>query len=291
MFNFIIINLVKKINIALCYNFDMRIFLLVFLFILGAAFGSFICCQVRRFRMREEGKKKFGNRSVCLSCGYKLRWFDNVPILSWILLCGRCRKCHKKIGYLEIFSEISMAILFLLFGLFSGDFFQFSYLQWAIFGVTLVFLVSLFFLAIYDGRYGELPQSALTFSVICGTILSILKQWSMFLSIGSLDFLEKKLASMMIGVLILSGTYFLLYFLSKGRLVGDGDWILGLAISFALSDWWLSLLVMFLSNFLAAIVMVHVTKMKKGTKVFFGPWMILGYVIVLIGMEAFVNVF
>ena len=156
--------------------------------------------------------------------------------------------------------------------------------------VTLIFVTSLGFLAIYDGMFGELPQAVLTFSVICATIILILKQWSLFLGAQNFEFLTSSLLSTLGGVGILAGIYFLLYFCSKEKLVGDGDWILGLAIALALGDWWLSLLVLCFSNLLATIVMLPVTKFKRNTKIYFGPWMVFGYLIVLVGMETFVNV-
>lgn len=268
----------------------MKAILLVFSFIIGAAMGSFVCCQARRMRLEEKGKKKLGNRSVCLHCGYQLSVLDNIPIFSWLFLRGKCRKCGKKIGITEFLAEVFMAIAFLLIGLAAGDISQFSGLDWANLIITFIFVTGLGFLAIYDGLYGELPQAVLTFSVICATILLILKQWRLFLSAQNFSFLVPSLLSALGGVAILAGVYFLLYFLSKERLVGGGDWILGLAIALALGDWWLALLVMFFSNVLATFVMLPMVKFNRKAKIYFGPWMVLGYLIVLVGMEAFVNI-
>ena len=68
-------------------------------FMLGAILGSFACCQAYRMRYKEE-EKKIGKRSECLFCGHKLAWFELIPIVSWLLQRGRCRKCKKKIGKL-----------------------------------------------------------------------------------------------------------------------------------------------------------------------------------------------
>ena len=265
------------------YNQVMKILILVFLFILGAVMGSFVCCQVRR--EKRKGKKKLGKRSVCLSCGYQLKWFDNIPIFSWIFLKGKCRKCGKEIGALEILSEILGGTVFLLLGMFASTF-----LEYATFGplyllVLLGFATVLGYLAIFDGKYGELPGKALTFSVICGIILLILKQWSLFLSSQSFQFLPNSLLSALGGVGILAGVYYLLYFFSKEKLVGSGDWILGLSISLALGNWWLSLIVIFLSNTLASIFMAPSAIKKKEKKIYFGPWMILAFFIVFIFQE------
>ena len=88
------------------------------MFILGACFGSFLCCQARRLRLKEGKKpksKKLPARSICLSCGYQLKWYDNLPIFSWLLLRGKCRKCRQKIGILEVLSELGLALAFLAY--------------------------------------------------------------------------------------------------------------------------------------------------------------------------------
>lgn len=93
-------------------------FLTIFLTILGAALGSFACCMVRRMRRWELGKGNLPRRSVCEHCGYRLRWFDNIPIVSYVRLRGRCRKCGKAIGGMELWAEVGMAAVFLLGSLF-----------------------------------------------------------------------------------------------------------------------------------------------------------------------------
>lgn len=265
--------------------------ILAFLFVVGAAMGSFVCCQARRLRLKEKGKERLGDRSVCLSCGYQLKWFDNIPILSWLFLGGRCRKCRKKIGVVEFLAEIGFAVVFLLIGVSVGNFDEFVWIDWVSLFATLVFVTGLGFLAIYDGMWGELPTVGLTFSVVCGIILLVLKQWKLFLGAQNFEFLWGSLGSAVVGVGILAGVYFLLYMFSRGKWVGSGDWILGLAIALALGDWWLALLVMFISNVLAVIVMLPVSIKKKKARIYFGPWMVVGYVIVLVGMKVFVNVF
>ena len=78
---------------------------------MGAIFGSFACCQAYRIRYKEEGKK-IGERSECLFCHHRLSWYELIPILSWMLQRGRCRKCGKKIGGIELASEVAMGLIF-----------------------------------------------------------------------------------------------------------------------------------------------------------------------------------
>jgi len=267
----------------------MEIVFLLFLFIVGAGMGSFVCCQAQRQRLLFMKKRKLGKRSVCLKCGYQLKWYDNVPIFSWIMLRGKCRKCGKKIGGVEIISEILMGLAFLFVGVYFSDFWRFSGVDWAYFCSIMVFVVILGYLAIYDGKWGGLPVLGLTFSVICAIISLILKDWRLFLSTQSFQIVLDSLPSTIIGVGILAGTYFLLYFISREKFVGGGDWILGLALAIALGDWWLALLALTISNVLAAIVMVPVARKRKKAKIYFGPWMILGFFIVFVLQDFFLG--
>lgn len=277
----------------------MSVVFLIFLFVLGACFGSFLCCAARRLRLKEQGKKPLGSRSVCLHCKRQLAWYDNLPLISWLVLKGRCRYCHARIGSAEFLSELFSALAFLLFGLsllpILPTFAPFSTapvsttpsfttttlssetllttsastpLSSTIFTlpelltfapafaapllITLFFLVlTLLFLAIYDGLYGELPMTALTISIICVIILLTLRVWASF-SVGA--FSPEIFFPPLIGaIFILPGLYFVLYKLGRGKWVGDGDWLLALALALVLADPFLSLLTLFFANFLACL--------------------------------------
>ncbi len=260
----------------------MKVLFSILLFILGACFGSFLCCQARRLRLRETvkkgtAKKSLGPRSICLNCSYKLKWYDNIPIFSWLFLRGKCRKCQKKIGLAEIFSELGLALSFLALST-TINIETASVFTWCIFIMTLMLILSLGFLAIYDGLYGELPSLCLTISIICAIIILTLKEWATISSSGfSSDLVWKPVLS----VIILGGLYLLLYLISKGKWVGDGDWLLGTAIALALYDPWLSLITLFIANVLACLVMFPFIKGKKQKKIYFGPFMVIAFVITL----------
>ena len=255
----------------------MKIVLLILLFILGACIGSFLCCQARRLHLRVgKQSKSLGKRSVCLSCRTKLKWYDNIPILSWLFLKGKCRKCHKKIGSLEIISEIAFALGFVALGT-TIDPATASGLDWGIFVSTIVLASILGFLAIYDGAYGELPTFLLTISIICAILIVALKEWSVLSITGfSPEIILKPLAS----AAVLGGIYLILYLVSNGRWVCDGDWLLGIAIGLALADPWLALITLFLANLLACLVMAPTVKKTKNKKIYFGPFMVIAFIIV-----------
>ena len=197
----------------------MVILFRIFLFILGACLGSFLCCQARRFRLKEQKKKSLGNRSVCLSCHKKLKWYDNLPIISWIMLKGKCRHCHKRIGLAELLSELGTALSFTLLS-FNIDIFIASSMDWAIFVATLLLTTILIFLAIYDGLYGELPTTCLMLAIGCA--IAILS-FRIFTTISSSGFAAELIWKPLVSFLILGGIYLALYLVSKGRWVGAGD--------------------------------------------------------------------
>ncbi len=245
------------------------------MFILGAAIGSFLCCQARRLRLKETKKQKLGSRSVCLKCKHQLKWYDNIPIISWLILRGKCRKCGKKIGILELLSELGLAIALTLVSL-TFDLASATPLSIVIFAILLLLTISLGFLAIYDGMSGELPVFALTISGICAIILVTLKGWAGFTISGfSLELILKPV----LAALLFGGVYLILYKISKGKWVGDGDWILAGIIGLALGSPWLALIALFLSNLSATLIMYPLVKKRRSHKIYFGPFLVLAFVL------------
>ena len=253
----------------------MKIAILILMFALGACFGSFLCCQARRIYLEETKHKKLGKRSVCLHCNYKLKWSDNIPVFSWLALRGKCRKCHKKIGVAEFLSELLSGIALLMIG--TTIDLRFEVLEWVLLVVITVFTISLIFLAIYDGIYGKLPVFGLIVSIIIGFIYCVLRQifHVQYYVVDAGTFLYP-----VASVAILGGIYLVLYKISNGKWVGDGDWLLGTAIGLALVEPWLALIALFIANVLACLVMAPVVKKSKDKKIYFGPFMVVAFVIV-----------
>lgn len=268
----------------------ITVFILVMMFILGAVFGSFACCQAWRWRYHALKKKDLGQWSVCLHCGKRIKWYDNIPIVSWLVLRGKCRNCHKKIGIADFLSEVSLGVAFLMLSwaylvpiLNNWSILamhpEFLALRLAIFIVTLILLVVLTVLAVYDAKWGELPTVLLVLSVIIGAMVGLLKLYELRLSDNG-DMMSG-LVNTLIGVLILAGTCFVLYKASHEKLMGGGDWILALALALALSSWWLSLWTIFLANLLGDLIALPSALKKKGHVVHFGPFLVAAFVLVL----------
>ena len=256
----------------------MQIVFYVILFIVGACLGSFLCCQARRLHYNTTHKSKLrSSRSICLHCHKQLKWYDNLPIISWLALRGKCRFCRHSIGWAELLSELGLAIAFLLLGT-CFDINTTSPLSWILFILTLVYTTIITFLAIYDGLYGELPTVFLIIAIIIACIILALNTT---ITLSTTPFSTNLIWQPVASVALLGGLYLLLYLISKGKWVGDGDWLLCVSIAIVLGHPWLALFVLFLSNFLACLVMLPTLKGNTRRRIHFGPFLVIAFVIVL----------
>lgn len=251
--------------------------MLILLFVFGACIGSFLCCQVRRLHLKSTHRKRLGSRSVCLSCGQRLKWYDNLPIISWLILRGKCRNCHHRIGIAELLSELGTALAFLSIGINFNPMVA-GPLDWCRFILLLIFVSTMCFLAIYDGLYGELPLLFLIIAIILSVVVLALKEINLISLVG---FTPELITKPILSVLILGGLYLVLFLISKGRWVGDGDWLLGVAIGIILFEPWLALIELFLSNTIACFVMLPFVLKRRKTKIYFGPFLVVAMIIIL----------
>tara|TARA_B100000700_G_C14933216_1_gene802943 strand:- start:242 stop:1006 length:765 start_codon:yes stop_codon:yes gene_type:complete len=86
-------------------------------FIFGSIWGSF--CNVCIYRLPDNGNV-VKNRSFCPSCKKKINWYDNIPLLSYVLLQAKCRNCKNKISFqyflVELISALSFTIIYFIYG-------------------------------------------------------------------------------------------------------------------------------------------------------------------------------
>ena len=84
---------------------------LTFAFLIGCCFGSFINVIIYRLPL---GQSIIFPSSQCIKCNYKINWYENIPVISWICLRGRCSKCNIKISLMYPLIEIITGFLFVL---------------------------------------------------------------------------------------------------------------------------------------------------------------------------------
>jgi leader peptidase (prepilin peptidase)/N-methyltransferase len=83
-------------------------------FLVGLLFGSFLNVCISRLPEHKSVNKP---RSHCMACGKTIRWYDNVPLLSWLVLRGKCRDCGARISWRYPAVELAVGVLFLMPGL------------------------------------------------------------------------------------------------------------------------------------------------------------------------------
>ena len=303
----------------------LTVFYLVF-FMMGAIFGSFACCQAYRIRYKEEGKK-IGERSECFFCHHRLSWYELIPILSWMLQRGRCRKCGKKIGGIELASEVAMGLIFCgILNLLLSQVDVVKLGQGGVYNIwqdlNIEFLMKIFtnplviarllilmvsavlfwILVVYDLKWQRLPSWILYILIGLGVgyfilnelvrlgVISELRYWSeaKMLSVKSgmisqaSEVIKSDLFTLSSSILALPGLYFLMYKISREQLVGGGDYLLALAAVLFLGRFELALTLLFVANLLALGFNAKMIMQKKKVRVPFGPYLIMGFWLVLL---------
>jgi prepilin signal peptidase PulO-like enzyme (type II secretory pathway) len=144
-----------------------------------------------------------------------------------------------------------------------------QFIVWLIAGIGLAILFT------YDAKWFLLPDKVNIGVIVLGLITSIL------VLIQSSDVLGT-LSSIITSAAILSGVYFVLYKISKGRWIGQGDIKLGLGLALLLADWRLAFIALFAANLIGTLVVapaLMMGKLKRNSHVPFGPLLIIGTVI------------
>lgn len=235
------------------------------MFIIGAIFGSFY--GVVGTRLPEE-KSIVKPGSHCEKCGHYLKWYENIPLLSYIFLGGHCKKCKTPIGFVYFMTELLSGCLFALcykvFGI-SYEFFI---------AIILSSLVIIIFVS--DSKYMIINDSPL----IVSAILIFIIKW---LDTGILS----ALLSLVYGLIIFGVAYLLMLFGSlafKQEALGGGDIKLSFVAGMVLGVK-LGILYIVLASFLAFPYAVYVTLKNKDNMLPFGPFLVSSLLIIYLNMN------
>ena len=248
---------------------------LIFVIILGALWGSFANVCIIRI---PQGKGVVVGRSFCVKCKKKIQWFDNIPIISYLLLKSKCRNCKTKISFqyflVESISLINFLVLYLIFGI--------SLTTLLLIILSLVFLI-IFFI---DLKHYIIPNS-LTYSMM---ILGFLKSFVPNLDPIFPNFLNSLIGGLLGYGIIWSIIYFYRQFKKKEGM-GLGDAKLFAVIGFWFG--WISIpFVIFLSSIIALLsVLPDLLRSSKklSSQIPFGPFIILGTIFYLVFQDNFVK--
>ncbi len=180
----------------------------------GLIIGSFLNVVVYR-----HGTKSLGGRSECLSCGERIAWYDNIPVISWLVLRGRCRQCGSAISIQYPLVELSTGIIFALLG---GASVPLDIWYRALLCLIASVLIAI---AVYDLRHTIIPDRwAYAFAG-----LSLAAAGSLYLSLS-----HGSVWLYLAAGPIAAAPLFLLWIVSGGRWMGLGDAKLALGIGWLL---------------------------------------------------------
>lgn len=224
----------------------MGIFDEILIIIIGLILGSFLNVVIYRL---PRGISIVKPGSFCTSCNSPIKWYDNVPVLSFIILKGKCRNCKKPISLRYPTVEILTA--FVLFLVYKKFYFSFQF-----FG-SVIFSLALIALAFIDLEHKILPDKI----TLSGFV---------FFLFYSFSNPSKKIWDSLGGALVGAGSllliYLLYYFVRKEEGLGFGDikMMLMVGVFLGISKTFLTLII---ASFLGSIVgLLIAVIMKKGMK-------------------------
>lgn len=238
-------------------------------FIFGLIIGSFLNVVICRYNTR----RSFGGRSNCMSCQIELCWYELIPLISFLVLGGRCLNCKTKISIqyplVELITGFIFAALFLKF---QDVFFASTF----IFAVTYAYYATMFSLlvviAAYDLKHKIIPDSlALIFGALAFTGLFFFNDYGFYFHFpGLLEFLS--------GVFIALPFAFV-WLVSRGIWMGLGDaklaiglgWLLGLSriLSGAILAFWSGAIV-------GLLLIIFSKKHSMKSEIPFAPFLVWG---------------
>ncbi len=271
----------------------MKILISIYIFFLGACFASFALVVASRFSFKKSWPELLGGRSKCDNCGKTLKWFDLVPILSWVAFGGKCRRCRKPLSPVYPLSELASGLVLLLsfwyfpFPVFSNQA-GFDWSAVGLFAIWSLGFVLLLILFLIDLRTKYLPYK---FSV---PLLGLAAVYRALVYVFDFEVFDG--FNLMAGLLASGGLFWFLNKISKGRWIGDGDIILGFAIGFFLGGFfevWTALVVASVSGLIFALVGQGKSKKSKTKlakmQIPFGPFLIIGLIAALLFSADFMD--
>jgi len=237
--------------------------LAIIVFIVGLVVGSFLNVCIYRMPKKESIVRP---RSHCPYCNKTIPWYDNIPLLSFIILGGKCRFCKVRISPLyfgvELLTGFTFTALLNHFGL--GP----------VFVIYAALISSLIVCTFVDFKILEIPDEITLSGIMLGFILSF-----SFPQLMGKDMRSAALFQSFLGFLVGGGSIYIMgligMFLFKKEAMGGGDVKL-LAMIGAFIGWKLALLVFFISPFFGSIIGIFLKIKQKKEMMPYGPYISLG---------------
>ena len=237
-------------------------------FIFGAIIGSFLNVCIYRIPL---GKSIVRPRSFCPFCEHPILWFDNIPLVSFLLLRGRCRYCRRSIPLRYFLVEFLTAL--------SGMGLLFYFPPGIRFFIYWLFTCVLITVAVTDIEYQEIPDVISIPGIFIGMVLV-----TVFRLDGSDTYVRSFLNSAL-GILAGGGSMFLLGFFGelifRKEALGGGDVkLMGMVGAFL--GWKLALLTFFLAPVLGSGIGIFMKIRFKRERIAYGPYLAISALISLL---------
>ncbi len=226
----------------------------IIIFLFGIVIGSFLNVCIIRIPNKEDIVK---TSSHCRRCGYRLKWYDMIPLVSFLVLRGKCRSCSAKLSVQYPLIEAANGILYVLI-VWTGGLGIESLLYCLLASALLV-------LSVIDFRTYEIPFGINLFILVLG-LIRVGTDYGNFLTY-------------LIGFLSVSALLAVLYYATDGRAIGGGDVKLMAACGLLLG-WKLIILAFLLGCIFGAVI--HVIRMKvsgAGHTLAMGPYLSMGVLV------------
>ena len=242
----------------------MEIIIYILIFLYGIVIGSFLNVCIYRIPRGESIAKE---RSHCMTCGYQLRWYDLVPLFSWLVLRGKCRKCKAPISPQYPIIEGVNGVLYMV--IFAVNGFNLVSVLYCLMASALLAL------SVIDFRTYEIPFGFNIFIGILGIVRLVtdLSNWHLYV----------------IGFLAISAVLEILLLVSGGRAIGGGDVKL-MAAAGLLLGWKLIILAFLIGCILGSVI--HIIRMKVSHAehvLAMGPYLSAGILIAALWGSQFID--
>lgn len=240
----------------------------IFSIIFGLIIGSFL--NVCIYRIPREESIAFPP-SHCTNCGYKLRWYDLIPVISYVLLKGRCRSCGQKISIIypaiEIITAILFGVLYLKFGI------SIAFFKYAVLFCFLIVIGTIDFLTT-DVYF----NTTLT-GILFGIIFVILEKYYLNVPVKN-SILGGLLGTLFIGAIV---------FLTKAMGEGDIEICLLCGIYLGFINTFLMLFLSFIIGGVVGGLLILFKVKKRKDYIPFGPFISLATIIVVLFGDSIIN--
>jgi len=235
--------------------------IMIFLFVCGLLIGSFVNCLVYRVNKENSLKGLLKGRSYCPKCKKQLLWFDNIPLLSFIFLKGKCRFCHSTISWHYPLMELATGVItVVIYRLTWGS------MPNLIFNLFMAYAFLAIFLS--DLQYRIIPDQ-ITYPAILISLIFLISQYPSIL------------ISNLLSGLVAAGFFFLLVLLTRFRGMGLGDvklvGLMGLFLGFPKVI--IALYLAFLTGATLGVILILLGKKKFKSQISFGPFLVLATLI------------